>query len=388
MDNYKIGTQSARDAQALSYQSMALTELVERIVRSSDRLALGELHDHRTLFRFRGGRPMLLAEFVEALRSTSLPVAITGHSHDVLERAYDITIDKFTSLPENLDIAVIQKTTSPDCRYYFQAFLQLMIKWIQDNPAMIPLKKEIKAAQILQHLVVRHFRFSCMEAKRSSNLSRSRYTWHVNGGLIYVQMPNQIPGRQRRIWLDANVENPDPTRPDEKRRVQEIIDERLGVPKHESLGDNEYQLSHQDTSNTPIASLIQEEINVHGLAKVVAGEKAENLHSQRPAIQSLGRTKLKKLILRIFENLSEGHHAENKLADEFGLSKATYSRFAGSQWKGGSAVKPPDLWTNVALTLARHETFMETAKEAGVWKNIERILQESQSTRVRRRTDV
>ena len=387
MDNYKTGTQRALDTQAFSYQSMAVTELVERIVKSSDRLALREFHDHRTLFRLRGGRPMLLAEFVEALRSTSWAVMITGHRHDVLERAYDITIDKFTSLPENLDIAEIQITTSPDCRYYFRAFLQLMMKWIQDNPAMIPLKKEIKAAQILQHLVVRHFRFSCMEAKRSSNLSRSRYAWHVNGGVIYVQMPNQVRGRQRRIWLDANVENPNPTRPDEKHRVQEIIDKRLGVPKHESLGDNEYHVSHQDTSNTPIASLIQKEINVQGLAEVVAGEKAENLHSQRPAIRSLGRAKLKKLILRIFENLSEGHHAENKLADEFGLSKATYSRFAGSHWKGGSAVKPPDLWKNVALTLARHEAFMEIAEEAGVWKDIERILQESQTTRVRRRTD-
>jgi hypothetical protein len=63
--------------------------------------------------------------------------------------------------------------------------------------------------------------------------------------------------------------------------------------------------------------------------------------------------------------LSEGSYEEETLAEMFGLNRATFSRFAGSQWRS-SGKTVPDLWRNLAETLARHSAFVETARQAGV----------------------
>ena len=134
--------------------------------------------------------------------------------------------------------------------------------------------------------------------------------------------------------------------------------------------------------------MIEQELQAHGLAKVVADEKAANIDLQRPAIRALGKLQLKQLILRIFENLAQEAYEEKRLADVFGISRTTFTRFAGSRWEAALARRVPDLWANTAQTLATHGPFMEAAQEAGVWDNVELVLANHQSSESRSRADV
>ena len=85
--------------------------------------------------------------------------------------------------------------------------------------------------------------------------------------------------------------------------------------------------------------------------------------------------KLKRLVLRIFEELCHGEYNDGKVAKDFGLSKATFSRFAGSRWtKSGSVT--PDLWVNTAQVLSAHKDFKKVAVESGVLGKVEATLKD------------
>jgi len=317
---------------------------------------------------------MLLAEFLSALCATPQAQALTGHSVALAELAYDLTIDKFANLPSDQVASANGKRAGSDCRCYLQSFLDRMAKWKAGNPGADPLREEIAASRTLQRQVVRAFQRSCLEARRSCNPGRSRYAWHVDGRVLYVWVPAWMPGHERRDWLEANVENADPGRPGERRRVQSIIDERLGVPRQVRLDETSRTAASHPVS-LPREHSVEGGVSVRGLAQVVAEEKAENLHLQRPAIRALGQPALRDLILRIFGDLGEGRYEEKRLARAFGLSRATLSRFAGSRWHPEPGSQPPDLWVNVAQTLASHQAFAEAAEEAGVWREVEAILE-------------
>lgn len=351
---------------------MPLAELAERIARSDDRTALAEFHNHRSLFRLRGGRPMLFAEFLEGLCDTPWATSFTGHNIAVLEEAYDLTVDKFVNIPPG-DRSLALKSSGPDCRYYFEHFVNVMRRLTKNGLADSPIEQEVTAAQILQRLVLRHFRLSCLQAKRNTNAARSRYAWCVDGGAIYLWMPTSMPGRGRRAWLEANVDDPDPARPGERYRVQAIVDAKLGVPRHVPLEDEESQAARHDYRAIQVKPTLDDEISVHGLARVVADEKTENIQKQRWAIRALGKTALRRLILNIFEDLCEDGYEEKRLAKQFGLSEPTFSRFAGGRWRTGTTARPPDLWVNVAHTLSNHAAFVEAAKQAGVWPQVRNL---------------
>jgi len=124
--------------------------------------------------------------------------------------------------------------------------------------------------------------------------------------------------------------------------------------------------------------MIEEQISVNGLADTVADEKAENIEQQRPTIRRLGEGKLKQLIQSVFTDLADGSYEEKQIAASFGLSRATFSRFAGSRWhhhcKDPIVTSVPDLWRNTAQTLAGHSDFVIAAQKAGVWKRVSGIL--------------
>jgi hypothetical protein len=130
----------------------------------------------------------------------------------------------------------------------------------------------------------------------------------------------------------------------------------------------------------PLFSRIDEQVTVDGLAKTVADEKAENIKHQRQTIQKLGKKKLKKLIHTIFNAMACGEYVEYRIAASYGLSPATFSRFAGAHWnKNDDDISSvPALWSNVAHTLAGHLKFVTEAKKAGVLKRVNAILEAEQ----------
>ena len=322
-------TATATDGGTRPYGHLSLPALAERIALSPGSPVLTEFHDHRTPFRLHGGPALRFAEFVAALCDTPQALTLAGHDHAALEHAYDLTIDKFLNLPDDTPGATQQRGNGPDCRNYFRGFVLLMRQWRDQRPSAGLLHEEAEAATILQAYVVRQFRLSCKEALRRSNPTRSRYAWRVDGGVIRVWMPAYSPGRQRRPWLEANVDRPDPTRPGEDERVQAIVDRLLGIPRRVPLGEDAMAGASTGRPEPRGLPATDPTFTVCGLARVVADEKVENLHRQRPAIQALGGSALRKLILCIFTELSAGRYEEKQVAERFGLSRPTLSRFAG-----------------------------------------------------------
>ena len=359
------------------YRRLSLVDLAGRIAGDSDRLAMREFHEGRTVFRNGGGGPLLFAEFVDSLRHAHFAGKLTGRRAVAMDRAYDLTIDKFTALPDVDSGDRPSNRRGPDCRRYFRGFLDRMERWLASDQTAGPLDVELMAAKVLQRCVAHHFCLSCLEARRRENRAMSRYAWRVDDQVIRVRMPAAMPGRQRGAWLARHVDDPDPSRPDEQARVQAIINADLGQFEETSLGDNQDQIPTHRPEDLPLTWLLQHEVTARGLADVVADEKARRLEEQRPAIRAVGGDAVRRLIQRIFDDLSAGCYHEAHLAHAFGLSKSTLSRFAGSRWRRRAGGAIPDLWTNTAHTLANHTAFVEAARDAGVWGSVEQVLGQS-----------
>ena len=354
---------------ALDYETLSLAELAQRIVERDDRSALAEFHENRTVFRLNGGPAVTLVDFLDLLCRSDWVLGLVDGNDEALTKARDIAVDKFGRLPwrEN------GSTRGPDCRPYFRLFLKRVGKWREDHPGARSLAAEVSAVGILQGIVVSHLRFSCMEAKRSVNPARTRYAWRLPQGTTYVWMPRSMRGLQKRRWLERNIADPDSRRPGEQDRVQSVIDRRLGVPRHVGLSDGADWLGSRRRMDDPLQVAIQREIDTHGLTECVAEEKASNIHKQRPALQALGRSGLRDMVRRILTDLGGEGYEEKAVAEAFGLSRSTFSRFAGARW-GKDGADVPDLWRNVAQTLSRHRPFVEAAREAGVWGAVEEVL--------------
>jgi hypothetical protein len=341
------------------------------IAEHGDPRALEEFH-HRRLFRGPDGQPLRFVDFVTVLRDEHGVVGLGGV---VLDLAYDLTIDKFTNLPGNTDAPANGRRAGADCRKHFAGLLRRVMSHRDAEPGLSPVEYETAIAGIVQRDVAWQFQLSCRDALRKSSSVRTRYAWSVDGGTIYVWLPARMPGRKRRAWLEAHVPDPDPARLGEQARVQAIVDGWNGVPRVVRLSRRLARRGGRGLTVQPQPSAMEHEIGTHGLAMAVAEEKAQGIHEQRRAIWGLGGLQLKKLVLRIFAELGEDRYDEKKLAEDFGLSRATVSRFAGSEWRRLPGSKVPDLWINVARTLASHSAFVSAAQEAGVWPRVVQVLE-------------
>jgi len=355
------------------YCNESLFALVHLVYRRGDRIALREFHNNRPVFRSCQGKPVRFVEFLEELRQQMLPGRwVDRKRQELADAAYDLTLAKFSNLPSrpvqpssaNGNRSPRVRDQGPDCRFYFQAFLNRLVKAIESKAPASQIELELLAARILQSFVQRHFYLSWLEAKRRIDPHVTRYIWNVNGGSITVYLPTDMD-QGRRAWLEENVENPDPTRPGERERVQAIVNSRLlrGKVIEYREGSTCWELIQPTGAGE--SACIGSEITAKGLAKVIADEKANNIDKLRPKIRALGEKKLKELIFHIFTDLSRGDYKESEVAGLFGLNKSTFSRFAGSKWILNSSGQIPDLWLNTAHTIANYPPFMAAAREAG-----------------------
>lgn len=352
-------------------RQLALVPLIRRIAANGNLAAIWEFHEHRTPFRVADGPPLSLVAFLDRLRQTSWAWRLCGRDPVSLDRAYDMTLSKFFERPQTRPN---RRRKGPDCRCYYRGFLTVLTNWREDHPSAGPLEEEAAAAVLLQRYVLHQFRKSCEEVKRTANPAGSRYTWRLLGGTIVVYILVRIARRQRRKWLEDNIDDPDPMRPGERQRVQAIIDARLGVPRHVPIDGNGDSHSAMALTGASPISPFDVMITVEGLAKAVADEKADNLDRQRPSIKKIGRARLKRFILQAFQDLHDDCFDEKRLAKQFGLSRPTVSRFAGSRWRTRLDLPPKDLWENVAQVLAANDDFVEAAKAVGVWPRVQQTL--------------
>jgi hypothetical protein len=365
------------------YQHFTLLRLAELIARDSDEKALQELHNNRRLFYYHSRQPLRLAEFTDKLRQSSPAHRWCNAEADILEKAYDLTISKFSNLPDCSKNAPQLKPQGPDCRYYYEAFIKQAEKTIDNRFYSRDNDRERQMAKLLQNLIVRHFRLSCQECSRRDKKFTTRYLWQVDGHSMEVFLPADLNGRQRGRWLTENIPDVEPARAGERQRVQAIIDDLTKKRRILSLGDIEENTIAAKPAD--FESQIEQELTVKGLADVVAREKADNIELQRDAIQKLGKQKLQQLICHIFDCLAWGKYEAAKIADSFKINRATFSRFAGSSWltqSGKSRQSPiPDLWFNTAQTLAGHPVFVRVAGDAGILGRVEQVLKTGNARR-------
>ena len=356
------------------YGYMSLVELPTEIVEKDDSGALHEIHNNRRVFHGVHGEPQLFTEYVDLLRKYVEKTQWNGpHSVELADMTYDITIDKFTNLPVEASggSSASSKGKGPDCRLYFAAYLRRVKQSFAQSPPDGPIAEEIRAAKILQSFVRYHFYKSRQEAERRCNKFWSRYEWRVNGGRIWLYLPVSLDGNKRGEWLRKNIDNPDPSRPNERKRIQAIINRNFVKERFVPLDDAGF-IPSNETSHCWDQS---EESLGRSLATVVSEEKADNIHKLRPSIRMLGPEHLKALILKIFEAIDCGQPVDGHLASEFGLSPSTFSRFAGSRWDlSDTSSSIPDLWRNVAGVLSGHPVFREVSRETGYLKMAEATL--------------
>jgi hypothetical protein len=316
------------------YRELSLIDLIGKIVNDNDNQALEEFHKNRGLLIYSDEPGLRFVEFITLLREGVAKRKWPGYNAvELAEKAYDLTLDKFNHIPAEPASLVsagseekpAKKSIGIDCRFYFKAFLKKAVQSFEKMKPAGQIELEALSAAILHGFVSRHFYLSRLEAERHINPFWSRYNWKINGKTICVRLPVSLKGRQRSKWLNEHIKDCNPQKPNERRRIQRIIYQRFLKETLISTSDKDYLL------NTELCSASDATDDRFGtsLAQKVAREKADNIDLLRPTIGRLGKEKLKKLILRIFEDISQGELKDGKVAKEFGLSKATFSRFAG-----------------------------------------------------------
>ena len=372
----------------IQYPVLSLRELAERIVQS-DRQALDELHSNRPLFRPQGGERMLLARFVAWLSERAKVTDDPRDDDAIRDYAYDLTIGKYLNLPPGEPGTTQSGKPVSDCRHAFGSFLRALDKRVEGRPDLTPAQEEMLAAETLQRRVRRSFLDSCRDARRVLWRERTRYAWQVKHGVIYVWMPAHIYGAQRRAWLEENIPDADASRYGETERVQAIVDQRLGVPAVSRSMPSGPTSRPPRASDSPAHRAMDREHPDSVLAKTVAEEKATNIDSQRQAIRVLGKTRLMQLIMHVFRDIAQGDYEAKRVAEMYGISQSTMTRFAGTNWGANiDRMVIPDLWANTAQTIAGNDRFIEAVVETGVREKVAQVLAScSQDSSTRRQND-
>jgi len=364
------------------YRHLSLLRLAELIAHSSDGKALRELHNNRRVFHYHTDRQLLrLAEFADRLRQSNQGRQWCSGEAQILEQAYDMTISKFSNLPNSEENPHQVKLTGPNCLYYYEAFIRYAAAKTDSKNYYSGDDREKQVCELFQYYVIRQFRLSCLQCCREGRELIKRYLWKLNGHTMDIMLPVFIPRTQCSKWLAEKVPDADPTQPGERGRIQNIVNEFIATRKLLSLEDMES--NNIAASSEQLVPEIEKEMTVNGLADVVADEKARNIRFQRKAIQQLGTDRLRQLIRRVFESLSWDNYEVLKIAETFGINQATFSRFAGSRWlrqdhdDEGSPV--PDLWFNTAQVLAEHSVFVRVARSTGILEQVEEVLRSSRA---------
>jgi len=370
----------------LRFESTA--KLIKSIVNDSNREALNELLENRKLFYYKK-KWILLSEFIWRLREklAQKPGSSRPVINDIIDETYELTITKFSNLPEGLTNAEgktkeISKTVKPkqvDCRNYYRPVLKIFELWRKNNPNASELEQEQETGKILQRLVVKHFYLSRKEFLRNKRPFSVRYDWKTKGKTITLWYPVELGPKLFKEWLKNKMKESKLDKAEMQAHLQSEIDKSFFVGRRVDL-DN--KILDNNLRTDPSVDHDDSIIN-RSLADVVAAEKTNHIENLRPAIKSLGKNILGQLIHRIFDDLKDGVFEDNKIADDFGISKATFSRFAGSQWQkklDQKEVMIPDLWKNTAKIVASDPEFIEAASEAGVMKNIAKVLCISKTT--------
>lgn len=358
------GNQTIPQRSMQYFRKLRLRDLAHLVASDADSDALSEIH-RRPLF-IADHTHMPLVEFLNHLRHLS-----TNEGYTDGDLAYDMTVDKFSCLGQHdrCDDSTQSSQEEEMCRKYYRAYVAYIDKRV-NNAADSELERDHFEARAFQTLVRRHFYFSLNECCRRGFMTR--YVWRLPGGHLQLLMPRSVNGAKRSAWLEENISDVDPGRPGERARIQQIIDQKIGQRTLLPLDEHQHVDLERCFGTPPVVpgeDLMC--VSTHGLAKTVAKEKADNLSRQRKTISKLGKKRLESLVIRLFDEIATGDINLTQVALDYGISKATLSRFAGVNWdRNGNRSVMPDLWKNAAQVLGSDPDFRRAAKSAGEWSDL------------------
>jgi len=256
-----------------------------------------------------------------------------------------------------------------DCRNYYREYVEEVTSSFRKKPPANETERELREAELMRHFVRRQLRYCLKEARREANPLSSRYRWKTDEWDITVSFPTAFAGDARRKWLQEHVGRPDMSKPWEKERIQALIDEEFGRPNLVPMTPSSEKRAAKKQSS-PSASI--EKTELKGMRRFVADEKAARIKDQPPKIRELGKRKLRRLVLAVLENWESEEKSDADLALEFGLSTATYSRFAGKKRRGKKAI----LVVNIARIMKANPVFLEAARHAGFLRRIAKAAED------------
>ena len=340
------------------YSRLSTVELAELVVENSDAAALKELAEKRKLIFYKD-KWISLLEFIDRLTKFKFRFKYAFGTEieieDITSQAKGILYARFTNLFGD---------GGPDCRNQYRAFLYQIRGFGEDSNSYYRLERERFAGKKLRSLVFKHFKHCLLEANREANEFFSRYTWRAEKLEIELKRPVWISTKEFRTWLEENTKDFRLESREARTRIQDKIYQAFGRGGFHPLEDAALEA---DEPEKPVST-----VNV--LARLVADKKVAEFKSLRPTIRFLGKKKVKKLVVKILDGLTQGGYKDADITEEFGLLKPTLSRFAGSRWGKGKDSSVPDLWRNVAEVAAGDARFTEAIVGQGLKGIIERIL--------------
>jgi len=344
------------------YEKLTIAELAGWIVEDADRAARDEIVN-RPIFFVNGGS-LTLPGYIRLLKDS---IKLSKYASVMLiEGAFDRTQLKFFSLPG-------EGNSNVDCRCYYGPFLKYLEPLICDKDVI---EQERIAADKLRSFVYRHFKWSLSDAARKENFSKS-YLWNIDGVSYRLQMATVMTGAQCKKWLEENISRPDTKNTYEQQRIQQIIDEHLFVPSMIPLRADSFDTFTSKTIS-PLGELIENEMKKDGrdLSVCIAEEKSDNLDSLRASIARLGRDKVRKLVIAIFDEISTDSFRPSVLGRKFGLSPAAMTRFASLKWDRCNGNNIPQLWANTARYVVNLPQYSKILYETGLYDKVSSIVLE------------
>lgn len=335
-------------------KKMTIVDLVALIVEDADRAALDELLN-RSICTINGER-LNVVSYLLFLKDSRKPEQY--ESVMTIEEAYNLALSKFCSFPKS-------DNNSIDCRRYYQVYLRYTLPLIFGKNII---DQEIIAARTLKNFLSRQFRWSLCDAARKGQGFSRPYLWNIGAG-YRLHMPSVMTGRQCKKWLQENIGRPDTQNSYEQQRIQQIIDERLFVPSVISLGTDCFDDFTAKTA-TPLGQLIEAETESKPLSVCIAEEKADNLDSIRNSIARIGRDKVRKLVIAIFDAVIIDNYKPSVLGAMFGVNPAAMTRFASLKFDTNNGNNLPQLWRNVARYVVNLPQYSKILYETGLYDKL------------------
>lgn len=355
-------------------KKLSTSEIIKNIALHSDRISLNHLLATRKLFTLDGKR-YILPEYLWNLKVRRFYPFISisnneGKVDEKIDLTYDRTLQKFSILKPD---SSTNKDGGPYCDNQYKVLYRKINELISEGMLPNEIQTELEIEKLFKNMIIRHLKYSWLEVCRKTNYSYHRYRWELSDETIELMKPRWIKGNEFRKWLEKNIENTEAQRSPERELVQKQIYEWFDYSYDTSMDQESGLTNILDSNEDPIKS-VEEEIFRGKFFKEIATEKSSNSHHLRPAIRILGKEKIYQLVYRILNSFGYDEISDANIANDFGLSKATYSRFAGRDWRKGDSFEIPDLWKNIANVVASDPVFLEAAIDYGVKESIEFVL--------------